>query len=144
MIFLNDAIINSSGSLKGTFPPTAHIFFQQFYLFIYFWLHWVFTVVQAFLQSQCMAVSLCWLLLWSMDSRVSRLQQSCHEDSVVVAHGLRCSATCGIFPDQGSNLNVNSLTLNHQGSPCSYFIYINLKIVWNVNLARFYNEFGCV
>ena len=24
-------------------------------------------------------------------------------DSVVVAHGLGCSATCGIFPDQGKN-----------------------------------------
>ena len=24
--------------------------------------------------------------------------------SVVVAHGLSCSAACGIFPDQGSNL----------------------------------------
>ena len=24
-------------------------------------------------------------------------------DSVVVAHGLSCSAACGIFPDQGSN-----------------------------------------
>ena len=25
-------------------------------------------------------------------------------DSVVVAHGLSCSAACGIFPDQGLNL----------------------------------------
>ena len=34
MIFLNDAVINSPGSLKGTFPPTAHIFFSVV-LFIY-------------------------------------------------------------------------------------------------------------
>ena len=26
-----------------------------------------------------------------------------HVDSVVVAHGLSCSAACGIFPDEGSN-----------------------------------------
>ena len=38
MIFLNDALINSSGSLKGTFTPTAHIFFSVvlfIYLFIF-------------------------------------------------------------------------------------------------------------
>ena len=27
-----------------------------------------------------------------------------HTASVVVAHGLSCSAACGIFPDQGLNL----------------------------------------
>ena len=35
------------------------------------------------------------LLLWGRGSR--------REGSVVVAHGLSCSAACGIFPDQGSN-----------------------------------------
>ena len=39
----------------------------------------------------------------------------------VVAHGLSCSAACGIFPDQGSNLfllhwEADSLPLSHQGS----------------------------
>ena len=35
------------------------------------------------------------LPLWSTGSR--------HAGSVVVAHGLSCSAACGILPDQGSN-----------------------------------------
>ena len=43
--------------------------------------------------------------------------------SVVVAQGLRCSAACGIFPDQGSNpcplhWQAGSQPLLHQGSPC--------------------------
>ena len=42
--------------------------------------------------------------------------------SVVVAHGPSCSATCGIFPDQGSNpcplhWQADSQLLHHQGSP---------------------------
>ena len=42
--------------------------------------------------------------------------------SVVVACGLSCSAACGFFLDQGSNLclphwQVASLPLSHQGSP---------------------------
>ncbi|KAJ8789239.1 hypothetical protein J1605_022174 [Eschrichtius robustus] len=42
--------------------------------------------------------------------------------SVIVAHGPSCSAACGIFPDQGSNLcplhwQADSQPLRHQGSP---------------------------
>ena len=42
--------------------------------------------------------------------------------SVVVVHGLSCSAACGIFLDQRSNLcllhwQVDSLPLSHLGSP---------------------------
>ena len=42
--------------------------------------------------------------------------------SIVVVHGLKHSAACGIFLDQGSNLcllhwQVDSLPLSHQGSP---------------------------
>ena len=42
--------------------------------------------------------------------------------SVVVAHGLSCSAACGIFLDQGSNpcllhWQADSQPLRHQGSP---------------------------
>ena len=41
-------------------------------------------------------LSLQWLLLlWSTSSR--------YAGSVVVAHGLSCSAACGILPDQGLN-----------------------------------------
>ena len=40
----------------------------------------------------------------------------------ICGKGLSCSAACGIFPDQGLNLcllhwQVDSLSLNHQGSP---------------------------
>ena len=50
--------------------------------------------------------------------------------SVIVAHGLSCSAACGIFPDQGSNpcplhWQTDSQPLRHQGSPYFYlFIYL--------------------
>ena len=47
--------------------------------------------------------------------------------SVVVAHGLSCSAACGIFPDQGSNpcplhWQADSQPLRHQGSPGKVFL----------------------
>ena len=41
--------------------------------------------------------------------------------AIVVSHGLSCSATCGIFLDQGLSLcflQVDSLPLSHQGSLC--------------------------
>ena len=46
--------------------------------------------------------------------------------SVVVAHGPSCSATCGIFPAQGSNpcplhWQADSQPLRHQGSPINSF-----------------------
>ena len=46
--------------------------------------------------------------------------------SVVVAHGVSCSAACGILPDQGSNPcplhgQADSQPLRHQGSPLSLF-----------------------
>ena len=45
--------------------------------------------------------------------------------AIAVMHRLRCSVTCGIFPDHGSNpcllmWQVDSLPLNHQGSPSKY------------------------
>ena len=43
---------------------------------------------------KCKGFSLRWLLL-------SRSMASRHMSSVVVAHGLSCSAACGTFPDQG-------------------------------------------
>ena len=98
-----------------------------FILFIYyFWLHQVFvsacglSLVAAsggYSQLWCMGFSLQWLLLLrSTGSRhvgfsscglrapvvvVCGLQSA---GSVVVAHGLSCSAACGIFPNQGLNL----------------------------------------
>ena len=94
------------------------------YLFIYLWLCWVFVSVRGpslvaasggHSSSWCVGLSLSRpLLLWSTGSR--------RAGSVVVAHGPSCSAACGIFPDQGSNLcplrwQADSQPLCHQGSP---------------------------
>ena len=65
-------------------------------------------------SSRCAGLSLSRpLLLRSTSSR--------HAGSVVVAHGPSCSATCGIFPDQGSNpcplhWQADSQPLRHRGS----------------------------
>ena len=94
------------------------------YLFIYLWLCWVFVSVQGLSlvaasgghsSSRCAGLSLSRpLLLWSTGSR--------RAGSVIVAHGPSCSAACGIFPDQGSNLcplhwQADSQPLRHQGKP---------------------------
>ena len=98
--------------------------FLNFYLFIYLWLCWVFVSVRGLSlvaasgghpSSQCAGLSLSWPLL--LRSTCSR-----RAGSVVVAHGPSCSAACGIFPDQGSNLcplhwQADSQPLRHQGSP---------------------------
>ena len=100
-------------------------FFNKFiYLFIYFWLCWVFVSVRGLSlvaasgghsSSRRAGLSLSWsLLLGSTGSR--------RAGSVVVAHGLSCSAACGIFPDQGPNpcplhWQADSQPLCHQGSP---------------------------
>ena len=104
-------------------------FFNKFiYLFIYLWLCWVFVSVQGLSlvaesgghsSSRCAGLSLSRpLLLRSTGSR--------RASSVVVAHGLSCSAVCGIFPDQGSNpcplhWQAGSQPLCHQGSPLYHF-----------------------
>ena len=100
-------------------------FFNIFiYLFIYFWLCWAFVSVRALSlvaasggrsSSRCAGLSLSRpLLLRSTSGRCA--------GSVVVAHGLSCSAACGIFPDQGPNpcplhWQADSQPLHHQGSP---------------------------
>ena len=109
-------------------PYLFFFFFNKFiYLFIYFWLCWVFVSVlglspvaasRGLSSSQCAGLSLSRpLLLRSTGSR--------RASSVVVAHGLSCSAARGIFPDQGSNLcplhwQADSQPLRHQGSPGPY------------------------
>ena len=99
-------------------------FFLKIYLFIYFWRCWVFVSVRGLSlvaasgvhsSSWCAGLSLSRpFLLRSTGSR--------RAGSVVVAHGPTCSAACGIFPDQGSNLcplhrQADSQPLRHQGSP---------------------------
>ena len=99
-------------------------FLNKFIYFIYSWLRWVFAA--AHWLSLVVAsgghpslryadLSLRWpLFLRSTGSR--------RAGSVVVAHGLSCSAACEIFPDQGSNpcplhWQADSQPLRHQGSP---------------------------
>ena len=95
-------------------------FFFLIHLFIYF--IFIFGcggssfLCVGFLQLRRVGATLCcggrashwWLLLWSTGSRhVGSVVVACglqSAGSVFVAHGLSCSAACGIFPDQGSNL----------------------------------------
>ena len=101
------------------------VFLNFIYSFIYLWLCWVFVSVRGLSpvaasgghsSSRCAGLSLSWpLLLQSTGSRCA--------GSVIVAHGLSCSAAWGIFPDQGSNpcplhWQADSQPLRHQGSPC--------------------------
>ena len=104
----------------------TNLFFFYFFIFIFFnfWLCWVFVSVRGLSpvaasgghsSSRCAGLSLSRpLLLRSTGSRCA--------GSVVVAHGLSCSAACGILPDQGSNpcalhWQADSQPLRHQGSP---------------------------
>ena len=95
-----------------------------FFFLIYFWLCWFLVSVQGLSlvaasgghsSSRCAGLSVSRpLLLRGTGSR--------RAGSVVVAHGLSCSAACGIFPDQGSNpcplhWQAGSQPLHHQGSP---------------------------
>ena len=119
------------------------VFLNFIYLFIYLWLCWVFVSVRGLFpvaasgghsSSRCAGLSLLRpLLLQSTGSR--------RAGSVVVAHGLSCSAACGIFPDQGSNpcplhWQADSQPLRHQGSPKQFlkvfsfehlFIYLSRR-----------------
>ena len=97
-----DALVITWKSAKDT----SFFFFKFICLFIYFWLCWVFVSVRGLSpvvasgghsSSRCTGLSLSRpLLLRSTGSR--------RAGSVVVAHRPSCSAACGIFPDQGSNL----------------------------------------
>ena len=92
-----------------------YLFFLNLFIYIYFWLYWVFVSVRGLSpvaasgghsSSRCAGLSLSQPLpLRSTGSRQadSRRAGSRRAGSVVVAHGLSCSAACGIFPDQGSN-----------------------------------------
>ena len=62
--------------------------------------------------------------VWASVVAAPGLQSS---GSVAVVHGLSCSATCGIVPDQGRNWvflhwQANSSPLNHQGNPATMIL----------------------
>ena len=58
----------------------------------------------ATLRCGAQASHLWWLLVVEHRLQACGLQQLQHSGSVAVAHGLSCSAACGIVWDQGSNL----------------------------------------
>ena len=105
---------------------TEHIFHVLFgHLYIFFgemsiqvlcpFVNWVF--------------SFCWLVVRILFFFFLRSTGSRRAGSVVVAHGPRCSAACGIFPDQGSNprplhWQADSQPLRHQGSPMPLVLYL--------------------
>ena len=103
-------------------------FFFNFLIYFYLWLCWVFVSVRGLsLVAASGGHSSSWCAGHSL-SRALLLQStgSRRAGSVVVVHGLRCSAACGIFPDQGSNpctlhWQADSQPLRHQGSPSLYF-----------------------
>ena len=77
--------------------------------------------------------------LQHMGSAVAAPRLQC-TGSIVAAHRLSGPAACGIVPDQGSNLcpllwQVDSLPLNHQGSPPKAFLYASIPI-------KFYKSFN--
>ena len=106
--------------------PGNFLFFFLINLF-YFWLHWVFIALRGLslvtvsnYSWRCAGFSLWWLLL--LQSTGSR-----HAGSVGVARGLRCSAACRIFPDQGSNScplhwQADSQPLRHHGSSGNFLL----------------------
>ena len=123
--------------VSHTYRFLCNFFYFNFYLFIYFWLCWVFVSVwglslvvasRGHSSSRCAGLSLSRpLLLQSTGSR--------RAGSVVVVHGLSCSAACGIFPDQGSNpcalhWQADSQPLRHQGSPlCNFWSTSNQEFL---------------
>ena len=86
-------------------------------------------------SSRCTGLSLSRpLLLRSTGSR--------RASSVVVAHGLSCSAACGIFPDWGSNpcplhWQADSQPLRHQGSPL-LLIFKGIAILFSTVVGLIY------
>ena len=81
-----------------------------------------------------MGATLCWLVRASPSSQWFLSLQSTGPrllGSLVAVHGLSCSAACGIFLDEGSNLcplQVGSYSLFHQGSPAVFLIFYILHV----------------
>ena len=69
-----------------------------FLTFIYLWLRWVSVAVRG------LSPALEWGLLNAVAPLVAEHRLWGTEASGAVAHGLSCSAACGIFPQRGSDL----------------------------------------
>ena len=108
------------------------------FFFNYFWLHWVFIATQAF--SSCSKQGLLFVAAQvSHCSGFSCCRAWALGHTVVEAHGLNCSAACGIFLDWG--LAGIFLTTAPPGKSLSkslirYFFLFSLGIVefWRLSL----------
>ena len=121
-----ETIVQKTKILILDFPHNSQhsIIFNKFFIIIYFWLCWVCCCMWAFCS--CDKLGLLFVVVRGLLIAVASLvvehgllvcgqQQLWHAGSgvvacglqstgsVVVAHGLSCSAACGIFPDQGWN-----------------------------------------
>ena len=80
-----------------------------FILFMYFWLRWVFVAVRGLslvaMSRGYSSLRYVGFSLRALGARASGVvaRRLWSAGSVIVAHGLSCSAACGIFADQGSN-----------------------------------------
>ena len=112
----------------------------KIYLFIYFWLCWVFTAVQAFLclqqmgvlsscsprASHCGGFSCCGARAVGRGGSAVAALGLWSTGSAAVARGLSCSATRGVLLDKESNPRLlrwqaYSLPLSPQGNPATFF-----------------------
>ena len=88
-------------------------FFLMLFILVALALHCCTQAFSSFGKQGLLFVAVCGLLIAVVFPDVKRR---------LWAHRLSCSAACGIFPDQGSNLcplhwQADSLPLHHQGSP---------------------------
>ena len=128
----------SHWTTREVLPHSFFFFFFLSHFIIYFWLYQVMVAVQTFLQLQRTGATVMHRLPIVVASLVVETgYSSCgtwgqqlgllqSTGTTVAAHGLSCSAACGIFLDQGSNLcllQVDSLPLSHQGSLCPIISY---------------------
>ena len=128
----------------------VHVSFFFNYSFIYYlWLCWVLVSVWG--------LSLAAASVGHSSSRCAGLPPSRppllrstgsrRAGSAAVAHGLSCSAACGIFPDQGPNprpphRQADSQPLCHQGSPHVSF-WISVFILFGyVSRSRIVGSYG--
>ena len=130
----------------------------KFYLFIYFWLHWVSVTAHGLSlvaasgghsSPHYTGFSLRWPLPpQSMGSRHAGFQQLWHTGPAAAAHGLQsagsaavthgpsCSVARGILPDQGPNprplhRQADSQPLRHQASPRIYNVLGTVLNYWH-------------
>ena len=129
------------GPARLTRKINHHTHPAHFYIYIYFFLIVIFLFIYLFLFLFLAVLGLrfCGRAFSSCGERgplfitvrgplLLRSTGSRPTGSVIVAHGLSCSAACGILPDQGSNpcpphWQADPQPLCHQGSPHNWAFF---------------------